>query len=1208
MVKIYASDFEYNNARLSDYGFIICQFESSGGVDIVNPGSAITFNQIPTHNGRVYPLISTQYDECLSCTFDICKITDDCNVSNSNEISLSEERMIFRWLNRHRFLKFRFVSETDDVVWYMASFNIEEIRINDKLYGLRLTMTTDKPFGYGEQVSVSGNGTASPKTVSFDYSGDEEGYQDFDSITLITTTAGDYYIRCTKVDGSTKDTVIKNCIAGEKIVIDCKNKIITTNKSSHQIYSDFNYIFPFLTRKWVAGENKATSNSIKIGVQGKPSATFSYDIRYTPIIKGFSSDIDDNGAIDPSPDPTPDPTPTTGIECKTYTYSQQRQEVTDYLDNVSYSPDDYSVSYIENYVTIGSKNQPNGIIVSLKSNGKLTIIDGYTGKSVTEEVIKGNRIIYNCTPGVASKFILTDTSGTIVQAGLLKPTGTCRMIYLPNVDNVRDIGGWNCDNGTVKYGKLFRGGALQESVNNVETVFLTDTGKETGLDFLGIEKELDLRFDSDLNGRTVSTFGKAVDLHHVDMSWYALDYQKTSGNIKAIFDPLFDWVIAEKPTYFHCSAGADRTGIVALLCLALLGVSQSDIDKDYELTSFYTGTSALRKRNDVDENYRYGKQINILNSYSGDSFRDKVVNYMLSCGISIEKINAFRVAMIDGTPELLTANAETYTITNNLGSEVSQETKVIEGISNVSISNLSGSVVSAKLKTDNLILLPYDNNFSNSDPNTDETVTSNGETFKPNTDGSITIWGTATATVLYSLRNCNSNLPNSTRMSIFAGTYTIGLYSNKSSIGSSVRIFTNKYTSSAVYLNNPATFVVDETQAATLATVQLQITTAFKDVTEDDPVIIYPMMNAGGELKPFNTPQKRALGEANAPYIPETACEISKDSVITSVSLSDSAKSIASQGVNILSISCPVKYKIELTATTSSSSSGGVSTDNLSSSIAQYSSYITNLTPDDGKIIKSVKVTMGGKDITASVFSGTKTYLKNQVTLNLTNCTSSRTKRYAYAGESYVTKLTADTGYSLNVNTAQIEIKMGGETVDLETCYKNGMISIPIVTGDIVITAIAGNAVVTYTNALLNAVNGNNTKIGNTAWLYQNKRYNSSSELVDETNVSGTGYISVAPGDTIRIRNTGTTSGYQAIKSFGENFVECQTGYTSFSSLMTQTNNFEIINNDLNNGSFDFKIKSGTNFSNNMKYIVIQLYKADLSKLIVTVNQEIEVD
>lgn len=77
----------------------------------------------------------------------------------------------------------------------------------------------------------------------------------------------------------------------------------------------------------------------------------------------------------------------------------------------------------------------------------------------------------------------------------------------------------------------------------------------------------------------------------VDMTWNDLAYQKSSGNIKAIFDPLFDYVIANKPTYFHCSAGADRTGVVALLCEAILGVSQSDCDKDYELSSFNSGVS-----------------------------------------------------------------------------------------------------------------------------------------------------------------------------------------------------------------------------------------------------------------------------------------------------------------------------------------------------------------------------------------------------------------------------------------------------------------------------------------------------------------------------------------------------------------------------------------------------------------------------------------
>ena len=36
---------------------------------------------------------------------------------------------------------------------------------------------------------------------------------------------------------------------------------------------------------------------------------------------------------------------------------------------------------------------------------------------------------------------------------------------------------------------------------------------------------------------------------------------------------------------FHCAAGKDRTGLVAALLLAALGVSEADILDDYELTN-----------------------------------------------------------------------------------------------------------------------------------------------------------------------------------------------------------------------------------------------------------------------------------------------------------------------------------------------------------------------------------------------------------------------------------------------------------------------------------------------------------------------------------------------------------------------------------------------------------------------------------------------
>lgn len=346
-----------------------------------------------------------------------------------------------------------------------------------------------------------------------------------------------------------------------------------------------------------------------------------------------------------------------GVLTESYTFNQQRAEVIKYLTEVTYDPANYTVSQIPNYVTATSSNRPVGVAITIKEAGTLTIVDGYTGNSISKQVNAGTITVYNCTPGSISKFVVLNTNNAIVQHGLIKPTGTCRMIYMTNVDNVRDLGGWTCDGGTVKYGKLFRGGEVYG--------FLTEDGAAQALDVLGIEKEIDLRFDSDLNGRTESGFGNSVDMFHVDFTWNDLNYQKSSGNIKKLFDPLFDYVIAGHPTYFHCSAGADRTGVVALLCEAVLGMSQSDMDKEYELTCFYSGVendNQARRRNEAI----WTREINIINSYSGTTFRDKAVNYMVSCGITIEKINAFRAAMINGTPDILTADINTYTVTKTL--------------------------------------------------------------------------------------------------------------------------------------------------------------------------------------------------------------------------------------------------------------------------------------------------------------------------------------------------------------------------------------------------------------------------------------------------------------------------------------------------------------------------------------------------------------
>lgn len=50
-------------------------------------------------------------------------------------------------------------------------------------------------------------------------------------------------------------------------------------------------------------------------------------------------------------------------------------------------------------------------------------------------------------------------------------------------------------------------------------------------------------------------------------------------------------------TLFHCTVGKDRTGVIALLVLSMLDVSQDEIYKDYMYTNVVNGDEALELRN-----------------------------------------------------------------------------------------------------------------------------------------------------------------------------------------------------------------------------------------------------------------------------------------------------------------------------------------------------------------------------------------------------------------------------------------------------------------------------------------------------------------------------------------------------------------------------------------------------------------------------------
>ena len=301
-------------------------------------------------------------------------------------------------------------------------------------------------------------------------------------------------------------------------------------------------------------------------------------------------------------------------------WHQCPEAVRNYLANVTYDPSDYSTSQIANYAPAAA----------VQSNTKPI------GKSVD------GKTFYNETPNVLTPFATTNKAGT------LKPLDALRWLNTPQAANVRDLGGWACDGGTVRYGLLFRGGEI------------TAADRDVLVGACGVRHELNLRGAEEAN-RTASPLGSDIRFYcPTNFVWYSLTDKATW---KEILLYVIEAVTHNEPVYFHCSAGADRTGTVACLLEALLGMSRSDIDKDYELTCFSTGTDTdahARRRNETD----WKNLIAQIDQHAGDTFRDRAVNFATSCGVPVSKINAFRAAMSTGTPETITGG--THTITNSL--------------------------------------------------------------------------------------------------------------------------------------------------------------------------------------------------------------------------------------------------------------------------------------------------------------------------------------------------------------------------------------------------------------------------------------------------------------------------------------------------------------------------------------------------------------
>ena len=246
--------------------------------------------------------------------------------------------------------------------------------------------------------------------------------------------------------------------------------------------------------------------------------------------------------------------------------------------------------------------------------------------------------------------VTAKTAGGEVSAGgrFVTEDRAPRLMHLHGVPNMRDIGGLKgLDGRRVRQGRIYRSAGLNSNASKAKDGTMKP-GKERLNDFarkyakntLGIRTDIDLRSDRECFGMTGSPLGPEVKWLHVSSSAYS-GFHKQGG--KEAFAKVFRaFLDAERyPLVFHCIAGADRTGSLAFVLEALLGVDEDDLYRDWEVTGF------SKSKLDFRHETRFDKLVKGFDAYPGATIHERVVAFVKSCGFTDADIARFRDLMLE---------------------------------------------------------------------------------------------------------------------------------------------------------------------------------------------------------------------------------------------------------------------------------------------------------------------------------------------------------------------------------------------------------------------------------------------------------------------------------------------------------------------------------------------------------------------------------
>lgn len=230
---------------------------------------------------------------------------------------------------------------------------------------------------------------------------------------------------------------------------------------------------------------------------------------------------------------------------------------------------------------------------------------------------------------------------------------------LEGVENCRELGGYATAEGQQTAWHTFLRSSDLTALTNEDILFLKQYGLKHVIDLRSAD-EIE-KMPNPLAARDFNSYSNIPLINSSVSNLVFSDAEFSLGTLyinlleksEGIVDVLKSIASQEGVTLFHCAAGKDRTGIIAMLLLGLADVTRKDIVTNYEVT--YSNIEQLRKQYDayvqintnINKEMMYSKGEYIIQAY--DYIMDKhgsIESYVKFIGLTDDEIHRIKKRFI----------------------------------------------------------------------------------------------------------------------------------------------------------------------------------------------------------------------------------------------------------------------------------------------------------------------------------------------------------------------------------------------------------------------------------------------------------------------------------------------------------------------------------------------------------------------------------